>query len=120
MRRQGVSVTEHAEDARTGKLMEVMVESVDESNSGNSATEIRRGMRAVVSRGFWAASKTPYGYRRVMVQDRAKMRPKLEPDDFTAPVVRRIFELTDTGRGMLGIAPTLNDGGIATVAQRCS
>ena len=26
-------------------------------------------MRAAASRGFWVASKTPYGYRRVMVQD---------------------------------------------------
>ena len=62
-----VSVTEHAKDTRTGKLMKVMIESVNESNSENSATEIRRGMRAAASRGFWVASKTPYGYRRVMV-----------------------------------------------------
>lgn len=50
-----VSVTEHAKDTRTGKLMKVMIESVNESNSENSATEmteIRRGMRAAASRGF--------------------------------------------------------------------
>ena len=37
-------------------------------------------------------SKTPYEYRRVMG---AKKCPKLEPDEFSAPVVRRIFELAD-------------------------
>ena len=77
-------------------------------------------MREAASRGFWVASRTPYGYNRVMVQDGAKKRPKLEPDEVTAPVVRHILELTNTGRGMLEIAPTLNDEGIATVAQWCA
>ena len=113
-----VSVTEHAKDTRTGKLMNVMIESVNESNSENSATEIRRGMRAAASCGFWVASKTPYRYRRVMVQDGAKKRPKLQPDEFTAPIVRRIFELADTGRGMLDIARVLNDEGIASATGK--
>ena len=42
-------------------------------------------MRESASRGFWVSSKTPYGYRRVVVQDGAKKRPKLRPDEFTAP-----------------------------------
>ena len=93
-----VSITEHADDSPTGKLMEAIIESVDEFYSENLAQEVRRGMRQAASRGFWVASKTPYGYRRGMVQDGAKKRPKLEPDEFTAPIVRRIFDLADSGR----------------------
>ena len=84
-----VSITEHTDDTRTGKLMEAIIESVDEFYSENLAQEVRRGMREAASRGFWVASKTPYGYSRVMVQDGAKKRPKLEPDVVTAPAVKR-------------------------------
>ena len=53
-----------------------------------------------------------------MIQDGAKKRPKLQPDEFTAPIVRRIFELADTGRGMLDIARVLNDEGIASATGK--
>ena len=75
-------------------------------------------MREAASRGFWVASRTPFGYNRIMVQDGAKKRPKLEPDDETAYVVKRIFELADTGRGMLDIARVLNDEGISSAAGK--
>ena len=112
------SITKQSSDTPTGKLMEAIIESVDESNSENLAQEVRRGRREASSRGFWVASKTPYWYRRVMVQDGAKKCPKLEPDEFTASVVRRIFELADEGRGMLDIARTLNDEGIASATGK--
>ena len=75
-------------------------------------------MREAASRGFWVASRTLYGYNRIMVPDGAKKRPKLEPDEETAYVVKRIFELADTGRGMLDIARTLNDEGISSAAGK--
>ena len=99
-------------------LIEAIIESVDESCSENLAQEVRPGMREAASRGFWVVSKTPYEYRRVMVQDGAKKCPKLEPDEFSAPVVRRIFELADKGRGMLDIPRTLNDEGIASATGK--
>ena len=109
-----VSITENADDTPSGKLLEGIIESVDEFYSENLAQEVCRGMREAASRGFWVASKTPYGYRRVMVQDGAKKRPKLEPDEETAYVVKRIFELADTGKGMLDVARTLNGEGISS------
>ena len=117
LRRRGVrvvSITENADDTPTGKLLEGIIESVDEFYSENLAQQVRRGMREAASRGFWVASSTPFGYSRVMVQDGAKKRPKLEPDDETAHVVRRIFQLADTGRGVLDIARTLNSDGISS------
>ena len=75
-------------------------------------------MREAASRGFWVASRVPYGYRKLMVQDGAKKRPTLEPDPATAPVVQRIFGMAESGRGILDITRTLNDEGIANPTGR--
>ena len=121
LRRKGirvVSITEHADDSPTGKLMEAIIESVDEFYSENLATEVLRGMREAASRGFWVASRVPYGYRKVYVQDGAKKRPTLEPDPDTSPVVKRIFCLAESGKGILDITRTLNGEGIANPTGR--
>ena len=110
LRRKGVrvvSITEHADDTPTGKLMEAIIESVDEFYSENLAQEVVRGMRESASRGFWIASRTPYGYNRIMVQDGAKKRPTLETDPTTSPILKRIFDMAEAGRGMLDITRTL-------------
>ena len=117
LRRKGVrvvSITEHADDTPTGKLMEAIIESVDEFYSENLAEEVKRGMREAASRGYWMGSRTPYGYHRVMVADGAKKRPTLELDPDAAQVVQRIFDLAEAGTGMLKITRTLNDEGIAS------
>ena len=93
LRRKGVkvvSITEHADDSPTGKLMEAIIESVDEFYSENLAQEVVRGMREAASRGFFLGSKAPFGYKRVKVNDGAKERPTLEVDPATAPVVKEI------------------------------
>ena len=80
LRRKGVrvvSITEHAADTPTGKLLEGIIESVDEFYSENLAQEVTRGMREAASRGFCVSSHAPYGYNWVMVQDGAKKRPTL-------------------------------------------
>ncbi len=121
LRRKGVrvvSITEHADDTPTGKLMEAIIESVDEFYSENLAQEVVRGMRESASRGFWIASRTPYGYNRVMVQDGPKKRPTLETDPTTSPILKRIFDMAEAGRGMLEITRTLNDEGIASPAGK--
>ena len=117
LRRKGVrvvSITEHADDSPTGKLMEAIIESVDEFYSENLAEEVKRGMREAASRGYWMGSRTPYGYNRVMVPDGAKKRPTLELDPDAAQVVKRIFDLAEAGTGMLKITQALNDEGIAS------
>ena len=67
LRRRGVrvaSITEHADDSPAGKLMEAIIESVDEFYSENLAKEVTRGMREAASRGFWVTSYAPYDYKR--------------------------------------------------------
>ena len=72
-----VSITEHADDSPTGKLMEAIIESVDEFYSENLAQDVIRGMREAASRGFFLGSKAPFGYKRVKVNDGVKERPTL-------------------------------------------
>ncbi len=118
LRRRGirvVSITEHADDTPTGKLMEAIIESVDEFYSENLAQEVTRGMREAASRGFWVTSYAPYGYRRSYVQDGPKKRPKLELDAPADAVVRRIFDMALQGKSILDITKTLNAEGIPTV-----
>ena len=78
LRRRGirvVSMTEQAEDSATGRLLEGIIESLDEFYSENLAQEVTRGMREAASRGFFLGSKAPFGYKRVKVNDGAKERP---------------------------------------------
>ncbi len=121
LRRKGirvVSITEHADDTPTGKLMEAIIESVDEFYSENLAQEVTRGMREAASRGFWMNASAPYGYRRVYVQDGAKKRPRLELNPPHDAVVRRIFDLTLQGKTSLDILKTLNGEGIPSPKGR--
>ena len=121
LRRRGIrvtSITEHADDTPTGKLMEAIIESVDEFYSENLAQEVTRGMREAASRGFFLSSKAPYGYRRIKVQDGAKERPTLEVDQDTAPIVKEIFEKSLRGVGLKEIAAELNERGITNKGKR--
>ena len=121
LRRKGirvVSITEHADDSPTGKLMEAIIESVDEFYSENLAQDVTRGMREAASRGFFLASKAPFGYKRVKVSDGVKERPTLEVDPVTAPVVKEIFERSLRGSGLKEICKTLNDRGITNRGKR--
>ena len=83
LRKQGVqviSITEPAENSPTGRLMEAIIEGMDEYYSDNLGEEVTRGMRESVSRGFYLSSKAPYGYRKIRVEDGGKERTKLEID----------------------------------------
>ncbi len=121
LRRRGirvVSITEHADDSPTGKLMEAIIESVDEFYSENLAQDVVRGMREAASRGFFMASRAPFGYRRVKVSDGVKERPTLEVDSATAPVVKEMFESSLRGNGLKEICKSLNDRGITNRGKR--
>ncbi len=117
LRRRGVrvvSITEQADDTPTGKLLEAIIESVDEFYSENLAQEVTRGMREAASRGFWVTTYAPYGYRKVHVQDGAKKRPKLELDPPADAVARRIFDMVLQGSSTLDVTKALNAEGVAS------
>ena len=110
---QLVSITEPFEDTPTGRLLEAIIESLDEFYSANLGQEVLRGMRESASRGFYVASRTPYGYRRVKVRDGNKERPKLATHPHQAPVVARIFREFLAGAGLKDIARALNSEGVS-------
>ncbi len=121
LRRKGirvVSITEHADDSPTGKLMEAIIESVDEFYSENLAQEVTRGMREAAARGFFLGSRAPFGYRRIKVSDGAKERPTLEVDPAAAPVVKDIFQRSLRGHGLKEICKALNDRGLTNRGKR--
>ncbi len=121
LRRRGVkvvSITEHADDSPTGKLMEAIIESVDEFYSENLAQEVTHGIREAAARGFFLGSPAPFGYRRVKVSDDAKERPTLEVDPAAAPVVKDIFQRSLRGHGLKEICKALNDRGLTNRGKR--
>ncbi len=121
LRRRGVrvvSITEPADDSPTGKLMEAIIESVDEFYSENLAQEVVRGMREAASRGFFLSPKAPFGYKRVKVRDGMRERPTLEVDPAAAPHVREIFESSLRGNGLKEICRDLNERGITKNGKR--
>ncbi|MCY4112605.1 MAG: hypothetical protein OXG33_01530 [Chloroflexi bacterium] len=75
-------------------------------------------MRDAASRGFWVAGRVPYGCDKILVQDGANRRPKLQPNSPTSPMVRRIVAIAASGRSALDITATLNAEGIANPTGR--
>ncbi len=124
LRRKGirvVSITDHADDSPTGKLMEAIIESVDEFYSENLAQEVVRGMREAASRGYFLGSKPPFGYTRVKVSDGVKERSTLEVDPVdpvAAPIVKEIFESSRRDNGLKEICKELNGRGITNKGKR--
>ncbi len=121
LRRRGIrvtSITEHADDTPTGKLMEAIIESVDEFYSENLAQEVTRGMREAAARGFFLGSRAPYGYKRVKVADGAKERPTLEIDPATSSIVQETFQRSARGQGLKEICNDLHERGITKNGKR--
>ena len=88
LRRRGIrvtSITEHADDTPTGKLMEAIIESVDEFYSENLAQEVTRGMREAASRGFFLASRLP----TATSESRCRMARKSDPRSKSTLTPRR-------------------------------
>jgi len=52
---QVISINEPLEDTPTGRMLEGMIEVIDEFYSSNLAQEVTRGMREAASRGFWVS-----------------------------------------------------------------
>ncbi len=121
LRRKGirvVSITEQADDSPTGRLLEAIIESVDEFYSENLGEEVTRGMREAATRGFFLGSRAPFGYKRVKVKDGVKERPTLVVDPATAPVLKEIFQSSLRGNGLKEICKELNDKGITNNGKR--
>ena len=112
-----LSINEPLDNSPTGRLMEGVIESIDEFYSANLGQDIKCGLRENARRGFFNGSRPPYGYHRVPVRDGLKTRNRLEPDpegSVSVKVIRRIFDMALNDAGCKDIAITLNREGIRT------
>ena len=107
-----VSINEPFDDTPTGRLLEAIIESLDEFYSDNLGEEVTRGMRESAARGFYLSGRPPYGYQKVRVKDGSKERTKLEPDLDQAGIVVAIFNEVINGKGLTEIVRELNQKGI--------
>jgi site-specific DNA recombinase len=108
-----ISISEPAEDTPTGKLLEAMIESLDEFYSANLGEEVTRGMRESASRGFYLSAVAPFGYRKIRAKDGSKERTKLEIEPNEARIVAGIFDQVLMGKGLIEVVKQLNREGIA-------
>ena len=117
LRKQGIqviSINEPLEDTPSGRLLEGIIEVLDEFYSANLGQDVTRGMRECASRGFYPGGNPPFGYRRIKVPDGAVQRVKLDPDPSTAPIVNRMFKESLSGKGLIEICQGLNADGLTT------
>ena len=66
LRKHGVqvlSINEPIDDSAAGKLLEGMIEVIDEFYSSNLAEDVLRGMAENASKGFYSGGNPPFGYR---------------------------------------------------------
>ena len=113
-----ISITEPFEDTPTGRLLEAIIESLDEFYSANLGEEILRGLRESASRGFYVTGHTPYGYHRVRVKDGNKERTKLEPDSVKSSIVARLFDEVVAGKGLKELGKELRRDGISSPTDK--
>lgn len=117
LRKQGVqviSINERVDDSPAGKLLEGMIEVVDEFYSTNLAEDVLRGMAANAEKGFFNGGTVPFGYRRVRFNSGNAQKSRLEPKEDEALTVSRIFQMAIAGQGVKEIAKTLNKDRIRT------
>ena len=119
LRKQGiqvVSINEPIEDTPTGRLMEGIIEVIDEFYSSNLGQDITRGQRENAERGFFNGSRPPFGYVRKKIKDGDKERNSLEPDPALIPIVQRIFNEITNEKGLKEVAKGLNKDGVPAPA----
>ena len=109
---QVISINEPVSEGPTGRMLEGIIEVIDEFYSANLGQDVRRGMREAALRGFWVGTRPPFGYRPVKVQDGARSRTRLEPDPLTAPTVRALFGMAAEGTGLKRIVSRMNSEGV--------
>ena len=106
---QLISINEQIEDSPSGKMLEGMLEVVDEFYSNNLASDTMRGMKENASRGYLNGGSVTFGYipKKINVDGNAKTI--YEIDSVNASIVRKVFDLCLNGEGAKDISKIIND-----------
>ena len=108
-----VSVTEPVEEnTPEGKLLEGIIEVINEFYSSNLARETFRGLKENASQGFWNGGIPPIGYKTKKIKIGETTKTTLEIDEEYADLVRTIYKKWIEGDGLKKIAIYLNSKGI--------
>ena len=102
-----LSAKEHITDSPEGIIMEGLLEAMNEYYSAELSQKIRRGMRENVVKGKTTGGGVALGYK--IGADK-----KLEIDQETAPIVRKIFDMYASGDSYTSIINALNSAGYKT------
>ena len=107
-----ISLNEPVDDSPAGKMLEGILEVLDEFYSANLAEDTVRGMRHNAAQGFHNGGASPVGYRVRRTGSASSPRGVYEPEPVFAPVVQRCFRMVLAGEGAATIASTLNEEGV--------
>jgi len=100
LRKYGIelfSITEKLGDDIYSRLIEGILEVIAEFYSLNLGEEVKKGQKEILNRGFWPAGRIPYGYKLKKIQANNEEHARLEIDEKTAPVIKKIFEMAGSG-----------------------
>ena len=103
-----------AGDSPASDLYTAILASFDEHYSLRLGQHVMRGMRAACARGAWISAHAPFGYRRTLVDDGRKQRPTLVLDPPADALVKRMYDMAESGSSLIEIVNALNDGGCTT------
>ena len=84
----------------------------NELHAKDTSKKVRAVKKLQAERGEWLGGRLPYGYRK-----KAPDSKEIVPDEETAPVVQRIFQLCAGGKGPNQIARILTEEEILTPAN---
>ncbi len=117
LRRKGIKVVSATQPIvgsgdPTEVLLEAMLEGMDEFYSLNLARESLKGMAENARRGWWNGGHAPFGYKLVEIPTPKGEKRKLAIEPKEVEVVRRIFTMYRTGRGVGAIRHALNSEGL--------
>lgn len=103
-----ISVTEPLTDDLYGKLISGILEVVSEFYSLNLAKEVKKGHKQILERGYFPGGKLPLGYKIKKIEVDNKIHSLIEIDKVTAPVVKKIFEMSASGVFLKEVLEYLN------------
>ena len=110
-----VSLNEPIEDTPAGRMLEGMLEVLDEFYSANLAEDTARGMRKNAQRGYYNGGTPPTGYVTERTGEGASPKLVLKPCPTFAPLIRRMYRMALEGNGGATIAKTINGEGHRTL-----
>ena len=121
LKRHGVrliSITQETPDDATGEMMRGLIGLFDEYQSKETGKHTLRAMNECARQGYFPGSKSPFGYRRVEVNENERKKWRLEIDPDEAEIVRQIFHLSIHGQegipfGIKKIAEHFNAKGVS-------